>query len=171
MNKVVNFYNFDNNKDIIKMVFAIALTVCTNKPRKIAINSKTLFNSLSVKENEFYNVRKYFTILNSDEITPNNSLFNYSFIISALPAKCDILICTYDLEKSDFKKIKSSFTNCFRKKTKTYILLINYDRKYIKVYSEIAKTYDNIQLFSFSKDDMSKLDIEKLINEKMPLSN
>jgi hypothetical protein len=172
MNKIVNFLNFDNSKDITKIVFAVALTVCTNNSRKMAINSKKLFKSLSLKEGgEFYNVRKYFTILNFDQITPNNSLFDYSFIITSSPIACDILICAYDLEKNDFAKIKSSFTACFNKKTKTYILLLNYDRKYIKVYSEIAKTYDHIQLFSFSKDDISKMDTKKLIDEKIPLSN
>jgi hypothetical protein len=172
MNKIVNFYNSDSDKDITKMVFAVALTVCTDKSRKIAVNSKTLFKSLSLKESgEFYNVRKYFTILNFDKITPNNSLFDYSFIITNSPIACDILICTYDLEKNDFAKIKSSFTTCFKKKIKTYILLLNYDKKYIKVYSEIAKTYDHIQLFSFSKEDVAKIDTKKLIDEKIPLSN
>jgi hypothetical protein len=173
MNKIVNFYNHDDNKDIAKIVFVIAFTVCTINSKKITINSKALFKSFSQDKeyNEFYNVRKYFTISNFDKIAPHNAMFDYTFLISSPINDCDILICVYDLKKSDFSKIKSSLLTCLKKKIKTYILLLNYEKKYIKIYSEVAKTYDYVQLFSFSNADIAKIDVEKLINEKMPLSN
>jgi hypothetical protein len=173
MNKIVSFYNHDDNKDIAKIVLAVALTVCTINSRKITINSKALFKyfTQNKEDNEFYNVKKYFTISNFDKVTSHNAMFDYTFLISSSVVECDILICVYDLKKSNFAEIKSSLITCLKKKMKTYILLLNYEKKYIKVYSEVAKTYDHVQLFSFSNEDITKINIEKLIEEKLPLSN